>query len=93
MRRFTHLFWMPFALATAALAQTATPDPRDARILDSIHDVMLEVEHLPWLFCAYGLALLLIFGYLYQLGQKEKALRHRMAELQEMLEEHWKQKG
>jgi hypothetical protein len=92
MRRFIHFFLTPFALATAALAQTATPDQRDAKILDSIHDVMLEVEHLPWLFFAFALALLLIFGYLYQLGQKEKALRHRMAELQEMLEEHWKKK-
>ena len=50
------------------------------------------MENLTWLFYAYGLAWLLIMGYLFQISQKEKKLRHRIAELQEMIEERWKKK-
>jgi CcmD family protein len=90
MRRLLHIALIPMTLATAALAQTPASDPK---VLDSVHDVLLEVEHLPWLFCAFGIAFLLIFGYLYQISQKEKTLRRRIAEMQEMMEERWKKKG
>ena len=90
MRRLTQYAWMLPMLATAALAQTGAPDSGDSKVLSDIHDVMLEVEHLPWLFAAFGIAMLLIFGYLYQISQKEKHLRQRIAEMQETMEERWK---
>jgi CcmD family protein len=35
---------------------------------------------------------LLIFVYLFSLSQKERSLRRKVAELQEAMEERWKQK-
>ena len=34
----------------------------------------------------------IIFGYLLWIAQKERTLRHKVAELQEAMEEHWKRK-
>ncbi len=37
-------------------------------------------------------AWLLIFGYLFWIARKERALRRKIAELQETIEDRWKQK-
>jgi CcmD family protein len=51
------------------------------------------MENLNWLFYAYGIGWLVIIGYLFQISQKERKVRHRVAELQEMIEERWRKKG
>jgi CcmD family protein len=50
------------------------------------------MENLSWLFWGYAAGWLLIFGYLFSISQKERTLRKKIAELQEAMEEHWKQK-
>ena len=47
---------------------------------------------LSFLFWGYAIGWLLIFGYLFWIAQKEKTLRKKVAELQEAMEERWKQK-
>jgi CcmD family protein len=51
------------------------------------------MENLNWLFGAYGIGWLLIFGYLFLISRKEQRLRKRVSELEELIEERWKQKG
>lgn len=51
------------------------------------------MENLNWLFYAYGVGWLLIFAYLFHISQTERRLRKRIAELQELIEERWRQKG
>jgi CcmD family protein len=51
------------------------------------------MENLNWLFYAYGIGWLVIFGYLFQISQKEKKLRGRIADLQEIIEERWHKKA
>jgi CcmD family protein len=48
------------------------------------------MENLNWLFYAYGIAFLLLFGYLFQIGRRESTLRRRIGDLQATVEEHWK---
>lgn len=48
------------------------------------------MENLNWLFYAYGIGWLVIFAYLFQISRKEKKLRQRIAELQEIIEERWR---
>jgi CcmD family protein len=48
------------------------------------------MENLNWLFGAYGIAFLLLFGYLFQIGRRESDLRHRISNLQATVEERWK---
>ena len=50
------------------------------------------MENLSWLFWGYAVAWLLIFGYLFRIAQKERTLRRKIAELQETIEDRWKQK-
>jgi CcmD family protein len=50
------------------------------------------MENLSWLFWGYAVAWLLIFGYLFWIAQKERTLRRKIAELQETIEDRWKQK-
>jgi len=47
---------------------------------------------LKFLFWGYAAAWLLIFGYLFWISQKERALRKKVSELQEAMEERWRQK-
>jgi len=49
-------------------------------------------SQLSFLFWGYAAAWLLIFGYLFSIAQKEKTLRKKVSELQEAMEERWKQK-
>ncbi|HUI57170.1 MAG TPA: CcmD family protein [Bryobacteraceae bacterium] len=51
------------------------------------------MENLNWLFYAYGIGWLVIFGYLFQISRKEHSLRKRIADLQEMIEDRWKKKA
>ena len=51
------------------------------------------MENLNWLFYAYAIGWLLVLGYLFQISQKERSLRKKIANLQEMIEERWKKKG
>jgi CcmD family protein len=51
------------------------------------------MKNLNWLFYAYGIGWLIIFGYLFQISRKESALRRKVGELRESIEERWKQKG
>ena len=48
--------------------------------------------NLGWLFWGYAAGWLLIFAYLFHIGRKERTLRRKIAELQETMEERWKQK-
>ena len=50
------------------------------------------MENLSWLFWGYAVAWLLIFGYLFRISQKESTLRKKVSELQETIEDRWKQK-
>lgn len=94
MRRLRRFIWIPLILTTAAFAQTAAPESRDTQtILEAIHDSQTDVRNLGWLFGAYGIGWLILFGYLFQISQKETKLRHRIAELQETIEDRWKKKG
>jgi CcmD family protein len=47
---------------------------------------------LSFLFWGYTVGWLLIFGYLFWISQKERSLRKKVSELQEAMEERWKQK-
>jgi|HubBroStandDraft_1064217.scaffolds.fasta_scaffold2610075_2 CcmD family protein len=49
-------------------------------------------NNLGWLFWGYAAGWLLIFGYLFWISQKESSLRKKVAELQEAMEDRWKQK-
>jgi CcmD family protein len=49
-------------------------------------------KNLSWLFYAYGAGWLLIFGYLFSIGRREHALRRKVAELQELINEKWTKK-
>jgi len=42
--------------------------------------------NLSWLFWAYGVGWVLIFGYLFWLSRREQSLRSRLARLRELLE-------
>ena len=48
--------------------------------------------NLSWLFWGFAAGWLLIFGYLFSIAQKERTLRKKVSELQEAIEERWKQK-
>jgi len=48
--------------------------------------------NLSWLFWGYAAGWLLIFAYLFSISRKERSLRRKVAELQEAMEERWKQK-
>jgi CcmD family protein len=48
--------------------------------------------NLGWLFWGYAVGWLLIFGYLFSISQKERTLRKKVAELQEAIDDRWKQK-
>lgn len=48
--------------------------------------------NLSWLFWGYAAGWLLIFGYLFSISRKEHSLRRKVSELQEAIEERWKQK-
>jgi CcmD family protein len=50
------------------------------------------MENLSWLFYAYGAGWLLIFTYLFWIGHRERHLRRKVAELQELLNEKWTRK-
>ena len=50
------------------------------------------MENLSWLFWGYAVAWLIIFGYLFRISRKESTLRKKVSELQETIEERWKQK-
>jgi len=50
------------------------------------------MENLHWLFYAYGAGWLLIFAYLFWIGRREQALRRRVGELRELLDERWTKK-
>jgi hypothetical protein len=50
------------------------------------------MENLNWLFWAYAAGWLLMFAFLFSISQKERTLRRKIAELQESMEERWKQK-
>ena len=50
------------------------------------------MENLSWLFYAYGAGWLLIFAYLFWIGRREQHLRHKVAELYELLNEKWTKK-
>ena len=43
-------------------------------------------ENLPWLFGAFSLGWLIIFGYLGWISSKERSLTRRIASLQRLLE-------
>jgi CcmD family protein len=45
-----------------------------------------------YLLAGFSVAWLLIFGYLFSISQKERTLRKKISELQEAMEERWKQK-
>ena len=47
---------------------------------------------LSYLFWGYTAGWLLIFGYLFSIAAKERTLRRKVSELQEAMEERWKQK-
>lgn len=49
-------------------------------------------KQLGFLLWGYAAAWLLIFGYLFWIAQKERGLRKKIAELQEAMEDRWKQK-
>ena len=51
------------------------------------------MENLNWLFYAYGIGWLLVLAYLFQISRKERSLRKKVAELQEMIEERWRKKA
>jgi CcmD family protein len=44
-------------------------------------------ENLPWLFGAFALGWAIVFGYLFWLSGKERALRKRIASLEELVHE------
>jgi CcmD family protein len=48
--------------------------------------------NLNWLFWGYAAGWLLIFGYLFGISAKERRLRRKVSELQEAMEERWRQK-
>ena len=48
------------------------------------------MENLNWLFYAYAIAFLVLFGYLFQISRRESTLRHRISDLQSTVDEHWK---
>jgi hypothetical protein len=50
------------------------------------------MENLSWLFWAYAAGWLLMFAFLFRISQKERILRRRISELQQTIEERWKQK-
>lgn len=50
------------------------------------------MENLSWLFWGYAVAWLLIFAYLFWISAKERTLRRKVSELQEAIDERWKQK-
>ena len=50
------------------------------------------MENLSWLFWGYAAGWLLIFGYLFFISRKEKTLRRKFTELQEAIEDRWKNK-
>jgi len=50
------------------------------------------MENLNWLFWAYAAGWLLIFAFLFRISWKERALRRKISELQETIEDRWKQK-
>jgi len=50
------------------------------------------MENLSWLFWAYGAGWLLIFGYLFWMSRREHALRRKVSELQELMNEKWVEK-
>jgi len=49
-------------------------------------------KQLGYLLWGYAAGWLLIFGYLFWISAKERMLRKKISELQEAMEEHWKQK-
>jgi len=49
-------------------------------------------KNLSWLFWGYAAGWLLIFAYLFRISQKESTLRKKISELQEAMEDRWKQK-
>jgi CcmD family protein len=50
------------------------------------------MENLSWLFWGYAAAWAVIFVYLFRLSRKERDLRRKISELQEAMEDRWKQK-
>jgi hypothetical protein len=50
------------------------------------------MENLSWLFWGYAIAWMLAIAYLVMIARREQVLRKRVAELQEMMEERWRQK-
>jgi hypothetical protein len=50
------------------------------------------MENLNWLFWGYAAGFLLLFGYLFRIAAKERSLRRKVAELQEAVDERWKNK-
>ena len=48
------------------------------------------MENLSWLFWAYAIGWGIIFFYLFQISRREVALRRKIADLQERVEERWK---
>jgi CcmD family protein len=54
--------------------------------------VLNVMENLSWLFWGYAAGWLLIFAFLFRISQKELTLRRKISELQETIEERWKQK-
>ena len=50
------------------------------------------MENLNWLFWGYAAGWLLIFAFLFRISAKESSLRRKVAELQETIEDRWKNK-
>jgi CcmD family protein len=50
------------------------------------------MENLSWLFWGYTAGWLIIFAFLFSISQKERTLRRKISELQDNIEERWKQK-
>ena len=48
------------------------------------------MENLNWLFFAYGLGWVLILFYLFSISRAESALRRKIGELQEIIDQRWK---
>ena len=50
------------------------------------------MKNLIWLFRGYTAGWLIIFAFLFRISQKERTLRKKISELQETIEDRWKQK-
>lgn len=51
------------------------------------------MENLNWLFWGYGAGWLIVMAYLLQISLKERSLRKKVSDLQEMIEERWNKKA